>query len=234
MVFKFLKGVSKKGSQKGLKKLSGVGDQARSDIARGLSKISKSDTEALYKAQSKIRGLAAEAKMQVKAFRKKNPNNPHVKTVYRIKPEIEQRDKGKSTIAPTTTTKLPTKTTTSKTRKKKTTATTKTVTKKEIDDLAKTGTPTKAVYNLGKTEGKATAKQKAAMKKFAEFKPTSRVGTADYDREINKASAELARAMGKTSATGKKYTRKKRRTRRTKKKADGKQRTREMETPSTT
>lgn len=218
MVFKFLKGVSKKGSQKGLKKLSGVGDQARSDIARGLSKMSKADTEALYKAQAKIRGLAAEAKMQVKAFRKKNPNNPHVKTVYRIKPEIEQRDKGKATIAPTTTTKLPTKTTTSKTRKRKT----KTVTKKEIDDLAKTGTPTKTVYNLGKTEGKVTAKQKAAMKKFAEFKPTSRVGTAEYDREINKASAELARAMGKTSATGKKYTRKKRRTRRTKKKADGK------------
>ena len=221
MVFKFLKGVSKKGSQKGLKKLSGVGYQARSDIARGLSKISKSDTEALYKAQAKIRGLAAEAKMQVKAFRKKNPNNPHVKTVYRIKPEIEQRDKGKATIAPTTTTKLPTKTTTSKTRKKKTT-TTKTATKKEIDDLAKTGTPTKTVYNLGKTKGKVTAKQKAAMKKFAEFKPTSRVGTADYDKEINKASAELARVMGKTSAAGKKYTRKKRRTRRTKKKADGK------------
>ena len=221
MVFKFLKGVSKKGSQKGLKKLSGVGYQARSDIARGLSKISKSDTEALYKAQAKIRGLAAEAKMQVKAFRKKNPNNPHVKTVYRIKPEIEQRDKGKATIAPTTTTKIPTKTTTSKTRKKKTT-TTKTATKKEIDDLAKTGTPTKTVYNLGKTEGKVTAKQKAAMKKFAEFKPTSRVGTAEYDREINKASAELARVMGKTSAAGKKYTRKKRRTRRTKKKADGK------------
>jgi len=222
MVFKFLKGVSKKGSQKGLKKLSGVGDQARSDIARGLSKISKSDTEALYKAQAKIRGLAAEAKMQVKAFRKKNPNNPHVKTVYRIKPEIEQRDKGKATIAPTTTTKLPTKTTTSKTRKKKTTTTTKTATKKDIDALAKTGTPTKTVYNLGKTEGKVTAKQKAAMKKFAEFKPTSRVGTAEYDREINKASAELARVMGKTSAAGKKYTRKKRRTRRTKKKADGK------------
>ena len=221
MVFKFLKGGSKKGSQKGLKKLSGVGDQARSDIARGLSKMSKADTEALYKAQAKIRGLAAEAKMQVKAFRKKNPNNPHVKTVYRIKPEIEQRDKGKATIAPTTTTKLPTKTTTSKTRKKKTT-TTKTATKKDIDALAKTGTPTKTVYNLGKTEGKVTAKQKAAMKKFAEFKPTSRVGTAEYDREINKASAELARAMGKTSATGKKYTRKKRRTRRTKKKADGK------------
>ena len=222
MVFKFLKGVSKKGSQKGLKKLSGVGDQARSDIARGLSKLSKSDTEALYKAQAKIRGLAAEAKMQVKAFRKKNPNNPHVKTVYRIKPEIEQRDKGKATIAPTTTTKIPTKTTTSKTRKKKTTTTTKTATKKEIDDLAKTGTPTKTVYNLGKTKGKVTAKQKAAMKKFAEFKPTSRVGTADYDKEINKASAELARVMGATSATGKKYTRKKRRTRRTKKKADGK------------
>ena len=221
MVFKFLKGVSKKGSQKGLKKLSGVGDQARSDIARGLSKMSKADTEALYKAQAKIRGLAAEAKMQVKAFRKKNQNNPHVKTVYRIKPEIEQRDKGKATIAPTTTTKLPTKTTTSKTREKKTT-TTKTATKKEIDDLAKTGTPTKTVYNLGKTEGKVTAKQKAAMKKFAEFKPTSRVGTAEYDREINKASAELARVMGKTSAAGKKYTRKKRRTRRTKKKADGK------------
>ena len=222
MVFKFLKGVSKKGSQKGLKKLSGVGDQARSDIARGLSKMSKSDTEALYKAQAKIRGLAAEAKMQVKAFRKKNPNNPHVKTVYRIKPEIEQRDKGKATIAPTTTTKLPTKTTTSKTRKKKTTTTTKTATKKDIDALAKTGTPTKTVYNLGKTEGKVKAKQKAAMKKFAEFKPTSRVGTAEYDREINKASAELARVMGKTSAAGKKYTRKKRRTRRTKKKADGK------------
>ena len=67
-----------------------------------------------------------------------------------------------------------------------------------------------------------TEKQKAAMKKFAEFKPTSRVGTADYDKEINKASAELARVMGATSATGKKYTRKKRRTRRTKKKADGK------------
>ena len=203
MVFKFLKGVSKKGSQKGLKKLSGVGDQARSDIARGLSKMSKSDTEALYKAQAKIRGLAAEAKMQVKAFRKKNPNNPHVKTVYRIKPEIEQRDKGKATIAPTTTTKLPTKTTTSKTRKKKTT-TTKTTTKKEIDDLAKTGTPTKTVYNRGKTKGKVTAKQKAAMKKFAEFKPTSRVGTADYDKEIIKASAEFARVMGATSATGKK------------------------------
>ena len=218
MVFKFLKGVSKKGSQKGLKKLSGVGDQARSDIARGLSKMSKADTEALYKAQAKIRGLAAEAKMQVKAFRKKNPNNPHVKTVYRIKPEIEQRDKGKTITA--TTTKLPTKTTTSKTSKKKTT--TKIATKKDIDDLAKTGTSTKTVYNLGKTEGKVTARQKAAMKKFAEFKPTSRVGTAEYDREINKASAELARVMGQTSAAGKKYTRKKKRTRKTKKKADGK------------
>ena len=166
MVFKFLKGVSKKGSQKGLKKLSGVGDQARSDIARGLSKLSKADTEALYKAQAKIRGLAAEAKMQVKAFRKKNPNNPHVKTVYRIKPEIEQRDKGKATIAPTTTTKIPTKTTTSKTRKKKTT-TTKTATKKEIDDLAKTGTPTKTVYNLGKTKGKVTSLWDFFLKKYS-------------------------------------------------------------------
>jgi hypothetical protein len=199
-----------------LKKLAGMTDQAKSDAARGLSKLSKKDTEALYNAQAKIRGLAAEAKMQVKAFRKKNPDNTHVKTVYRIKPEIKERDQGKGG---TTTTKAPTKTELKAklAQKKKPTVKT-TTTKKEVDDLAKTGTPTKSVYNLGKKEGKVTAKQKAAMKKFSEFTPISKVGTTSYDREINKASAELARSLGKTSATGKKYIRKKRRTRRVKKK----------------
>ena len=228
MVFKKLLSVAGgKGSQKGKTLLAGETDQARSDAARGLSKLNKKDMDALYKAQAEIRGLAAKAKMQVKTFRKKNPNNKHVQTIHRLKPEIKAKDLGSSTSTTTTTTKVtktvkktpPTKTELkAKFEAKKKPATTKAI-KKEVNELAKTGTPTKSLYDLGKVDTKnLTATQKTAMQKFKNFTPSAKPGTVAYDREINKASAELAKALGKTSASGKKYTRKKRRRRRITKK----------------
>tara|TARA_R100000458_G_C8137094_1_gene149753 strand:- start:28 stop:597 length:570 start_codon:yes stop_codon:yes gene_type:complete len=52
-----------------------------------------SDTIALYEAQDAIRRLAKKAGITVSAWRRKNPNSKHVKTLYRIKPNIKVKDK---------------------------------------------------------------------------------------------------------------------------------------------
>ena len=52
-----------------------------------------SDTKALYEAQDIIRQLAKKAGMTVTSWRRKNPKNKHVKTLYRIKPNLKAKDK---------------------------------------------------------------------------------------------------------------------------------------------
>ena len=84
----------KKGSQKG-KTILQDETQARSDASRGISDRSSTQQTALYNAQAKVRELAADEGIRVATFRKNNPSNPAVKTIYRIKPDIKAKDGGR-------------------------------------------------------------------------------------------------------------------------------------------
>ena len=84
----------KKGSQKG-KTILQDETQARSDASRGISDRSATQQTALYNAQAKVRELAADEGIRVATFRKNNPSNPAVKTIYRIKPDIKAKDGGR-------------------------------------------------------------------------------------------------------------------------------------------
>ena len=88
----------KKGSQKGKTVLQDE-TQARSDASRGISDRSARDQTALYNAQAKVRELAADEGVRVATFRKNNPNNSAVKTIYRIKPDIKAKDGGRGSTA---------------------------------------------------------------------------------------------------------------------------------------
>jgi hypothetical protein len=88
----------KKGSQKGKTVLQDE-TQARSDASRGISDRSARDQTALYNAQAKVRELAADEGVRVATFRKNNPNNSAVKTIYRIKPDIKAKDGGRGSSA---------------------------------------------------------------------------------------------------------------------------------------
>lgn len=76
------------------KNLAGVENPKHSNLARNLGKSSQENIEKLYSAQEAIRNAAKKAGMSVKQYRKKNPNNKHVKTVYRLKPNIKANDLG--------------------------------------------------------------------------------------------------------------------------------------------
>ena len=88
----------KKGSQKGKTVLKDE-TQSRSDASRGISDRSARDQTALYNAQAKVRELAADEGVRVATFRKNNPNNSAVKTIYRIKPDIKAKDGGRGSTA---------------------------------------------------------------------------------------------------------------------------------------
>jgi|TARA_R100000030_G_C3201890_1_gene111130 hypothetical protein len=78
------------------KNLAGVKNPKHSNLARNLGKSSQENIEKLYSAQEKIRNAAKKAGMSVKQYRKKNPNNKHVRTVYRMKPNIKANDLGET------------------------------------------------------------------------------------------------------------------------------------------
>jgi len=84
----------KKGSQKGKTVLRDE-TQSRSDASRGISNRSSQQQTALYNAQAKVRELAADEGIRVATFRKNNPSNAAVKTIYRIKPDIKAKDGGR-------------------------------------------------------------------------------------------------------------------------------------------
>lgn len=84
----------KKGSQKG-KTILQDETQSRSDASRGISDRSAAQQTALYNAQAKVRELAADEGVRVATFRKNNPSNSAVKTIYRIKPDIKAKDGGR-------------------------------------------------------------------------------------------------------------------------------------------
>ena len=88
----------KKGSQKGKTVLKDE-TQSSSDASRGISDRSARDQTALYNAQAKVRELAADEGVRVATFRKNNPNNSAVKTIYRIKPDIKAKDGGRGSTA---------------------------------------------------------------------------------------------------------------------------------------
>ncbi len=87
----------KKGSQKGKTVLQDE-TQSRSDASRGISNRSSQQQTALYNAQAKVRELAADEGVRVATFRKNNPSNTAVKTIYRIKPDIKAKDGGRSSV----------------------------------------------------------------------------------------------------------------------------------------
>jgi len=74
--------------------LTGVKNPKHSNLARNLGKSSQENIEKLYAAQEAVRNAAKKAGMSVKQYRKKNPNNKHVKTVHRLKPNIKANDLG--------------------------------------------------------------------------------------------------------------------------------------------
>ena len=75
-------------------KLAGVSDPKKAQLALSMGKGGASKVKAVYAAQAAIRTAAKDKGMKVKAFRKRYPNNKHVKALYKLKPNIRLDDTG--------------------------------------------------------------------------------------------------------------------------------------------
>ena len=75
-------------------KLAGVSDPKKRQLALSMGKGGPAKVKAVYAAQDAIRAAAKAKGMKVKAFRKRYPNNKHVKALYKLKPNIRLDDTG--------------------------------------------------------------------------------------------------------------------------------------------
>jgi hypothetical protein len=75
-------------------KLAGVSDPKKRQLALSMGKGGPAKVKAVYAAQAAIRAAAKAKGMKVKAFRKRYPNNKHVKALYKLKPNIRLDDIG--------------------------------------------------------------------------------------------------------------------------------------------